>query len=523
MSRDILIGIDAGTSVIKSVAFDLSGRQIASAALPNHYETLADGGVEQDMARTWLDTARTLRDLATKVPDLAHRTAALSVTGQGDGTWLVDDDGEPVVPAWLWLDGRAATIAEEFIGSERYPAHYERTGTGVNACQQSIHLAWLARHRPGVLERAASAHHCKDWLYFKLTGIRATDPSEGTFTFGRFETRSYAPDNLDDLGASEAKRLLPPMVEGTETSHPLGAAAAAASSLSEGTPVVLGYVDVMCTALGGGLYDPKGRVGCTIVGSTGMHMRLAPSASAVKLNPDMTGYTMPFPVPGMYAQMQSNMASTLNIDWLLDLARDVLEEAGIEKTRAALLAGLDESVMARPPGRLLYHPYISQAGERGPFMDPAARAQFTGLDRSMGYHDLMRSVFEGLCFAARDCYSAMGNIPSEVRITGGAARSQALRQMLASVLKANIRTLTREEAGAAGAAMMAAVQQKIYPDMAACVAEWVDPYLGPAVEPANELTRVYDRVFELYQQTRRGMGPIWRGLAKARCGAGHAA
>jgi erythritol kinase len=117
----------------------------------------------------------------------------------------------------------------------------------------------------------------------------------------------------------------------------------------------------------------------------------------------------------------------------------------------------------------------------------------------------------------------MGNIPSEVRITGGAARSQALRQMLASVLKANIRTLTREEAGAAGAAMMAAVQQKIYPDMAACVAEWVDPYLGPAVEPANELTRVYDRVFEVYQQTRRGMGPIWRGLAKARCGAGHAA
>ena len=88
---------------------------------------------------------------------------------------------------------------------------------------------------------------------------------------------------------------------------------------------------------------------------------------------------------------------------------------------------------------------------------------FTGLELGMGFADLMRAVFEGLCFAARDCYAAMGDIPEEVRITGGAARSGALRCMLASALKARVRTVTREEAGAAGAAMMAAVQQKLYP------------------------------------------------------------
>jgi erythritol kinase len=85
MKDGVLIGIDAGTSVIKSVAFTIAGEQLAMAALPNVYETLSDGGVEQDMARTWRDTAETLKQLSEKIPNLASRLIAISVTGQGDG------------------------------------------------------------------------------------------------------------------------------------------------------------------------------------------------------------------------------------------------------------------------------------------------------------------------------------------------------------------------------------------------------------------------------------------------------
>jgi erythritol kinase len=522
MKRDIIVGIDAGTSVIKSVAFSATGEQLAVTAIPNGYETLGHGGVEQDMARTWADTARTLRELAEKVPDLAKRTIALAVTGQGDGTWLIDEAGEPVAPAWLWLDARAAAIAEEYVAHKGYAAHYERTGTGVNACQQSIQLAWLARHRPDVIGKAKTGFHCKDWLYFKLTGERATDPSEGNFTFGCYRTRSYHPGVLDDLGASEAKCLLPPIVEGTETAGHLSADASRQAQLPEGLPVSLGYVDVICTGLGGGLFDPEGNAGCTIIGSTGMHMRLAASAERVRLNPERSGYTMPFPVPGMYAQTQSNMAATLNIDWLVDLARDVLAEHGVSRTRQDLLAGMDDKVLSRPGGRLLFHPYISRAGERGPFLEPAARAQFTGLEVGMGFSDLMRGVFEGLCMAARDCYAALGGVPRTVRLTGGATRSRALKLMLASALGASVRTVAREEAGAAGAAMMAAVQQRLYPDMAACAKAWVEPLLGAPVEPDPKLARDFDRMFPLYVETRKLMRPVWRKLQAGRAEACHA-
>jgi erythritol kinase len=522
MKDGILIGIDAGTSVIKSVAFTTTGEQIAIAAIPNMYETLTDGGVEQDMMRTWRDTAQTLKQLSEKIPKLASRLVAISVTGQGDGMWLIDKDGDPVAPAWLWLDARAASIAEEFTRHADYSAHYKRTGTGVNACQMSIHLAWMARHRPEVLARATSAFHCKDWLYFKLTGERAEDPSEANFTFGQYATRTYAPHVLDALGASDAKRLLPPIVEGTEVAGALSAEAAKLTGLKAGTPVTLGYVDVICTGLGGGLFDPQGKIGCTIVGSTGMHMRVARTASDVKLNAEMSGYTMCFPVPGMYAQMQSNMASTLNIDWLLDMARDMLKNEGVDRSRGDLLKGMDERIMARPAGRLMYHPYISHAGERGPFMEPAARAMFTGLEIGQSFTDMMRGVYEGLSLASRDCYVAMGDIPKEIRVTGGAARSNALRLMLASTLQAPVRSVSREETGAAGAAMMAAVQQKLYPDMKTCVAQWVDPLLGDITAPDAYLSAIYERNFTLYKETREKMQPIWRAMIASRKEATHA-
>jgi erythritol kinase (D-erythritol 1-phosphate-forming) len=515
MNQNILIGIDAGTSVIKSVAFTTDGQQLAIAAIGNSYTTLSDGGAEQDMARTWADTAATLRELAEKIPNLASRLLAISVTGQGDGMWLIDKAGEPVAPAWLWLDARAASIAEEFIASPAYKDHYARTGTGVNACQLSTQLAWMHRHRPEVLAKATSAFHCKDWLYFKLTGVRATDPSEANFTVGNFLTRTYDTGMLDGLGCGETARLLTPIVDGTTSSHTLSAQAAEQTGLKAGTPICLGYVDVLCTGLGGGLHDPSGQSGCTIVGSTGMHMKLQPDATKVKLNAEMSGYAMAYPVPGAVAQIQSNMASTLNIDWLLDVGRGILKEHGIERNRGDMLKGMDEKLLARTPAKLLFHPYISKAGERGPFMEPAARAMFNGLDTTADYYDMMRAVFEGLAFAARDCYAAMGEVPKEIRVTGGAAKSKALRLILASVLNANVRSVSREEAGAAGAAMIAAVQQKHFPDMTTCANTWVEPHLDNSTKPDPKLTARYESIFPLYVEARKAMRPIWRGLGVA--------
>lgn len=519
--RDVIIGIDAGTSLIKTVAFTRGGRQLGDFSLPNTYSTAAGGHVEQDMARTWTDTVAALRGLLAAVPDLAARVAALAVTGQGDGTWLVDDDGRSVAPALLWLDSRAARLVEDIRASERNAELYRRTGSGLNACQQGPQLAWLQAHAPESLARARTAFHCKDWLYFLLTGQRATDPSEATFSCGNFRKRRFDAETAHLIGISDCTTLFPEVVDGVATTHPLSAAAATETGLPQSVPVSLGYVDVICNALGAGLYDPAPDVGCTIIGSTGMHMRLAASADAVTLNAEATGYTMPFPVPGHYAQMQSNMAATLNIDWLLDLARDLLAAEGVARSRADLIRRLDERVLQARPGDLLFHPFISDAGERGPFVAHEACAQFLGLRTRHGYWDLMRAVMEGLAFAARDCYAAMGALPRDVRITGGAARSRALGAILGAALECDVRVCSRGEAGAAGAAMIAAVATGLYPDMTACAEDWVRPYLNEPQAPDAALASHYARMFPAYLDARLAARPVWRQLAALRAGAGH--
>jgi erythritol kinase len=243
---------------------------------------------------------------------------------------------------------------------------------------------------------------------------------------------------------------------------------------------------------------------------------MAQSADAVALNAACSGYTMALPEIGLYAQIQSNMAATVNIDWLVEMARQACAMAGIEAHRDTLLAGVEGQVAAASPGSSLYHPYILQAGERGPFMNADARAQFTGLSTSTSFAGLFRAVYEGLAFAARDCYDVMAKIPDEIRVTGGAARSSTLLLILADALNAPVRRVAREETGAAGAAMIAAISLGMYSDLAACANAWVTPTLGTLTVPDPELSKFYSDLFPIYRSVREAMPPAWAALARAR-------
>ncbi|WP_182086404.1 FGGY-family carbohydrate kinase [Aureimonas sp. ME7] len=511
---DILIGIDAGTSVIKAVAFDLAGRQLGAAAVVNTYREEPDGAAVQSMERTWADCARALRELGQMIDGLARRTAAVAVTGQGDGTWLVGAGNRPVGDAWLWLDARSAPTVRRLWEGALERTRFERTGTGLNTCQQGAQLAHMAAACPELVGQAEVALHCKDWLHLCLTGVRASDPSEASFTFGNFRDRAYDDTVIEALGLAAHRHLLPPILDGTTATHPLTREAAEATGLLQGTPVSLGYVDMVMTALGAGVHDSSPGVACSTVGSTGVHMRAVRSEDVV-LNAQGTGYVIALPIPGVVTQVQTNMAATLNIDWVLGLASDLLSEFGDRPSKSDLVGRIEGWLARSEPGAILYHPYIS-AGERGPFIDPDARAGFVGLSSGHRYPDLVRAVVEGIAMAARDCYAAMGDMPRELRLTGGAARSRALRSVLAATTGASVRASAREEAGAAGAAMMAAVALKVFPSMEACIETWVTPLLGDAEAPDAPLAARYAAAFEGYRTARQGLAPVWKHMATLR-------
>ena len=517
MAPELIIGIDAGTSVLKAVAFDRDGGQMAMAAIQNRIVTLPDGGVEQDMDATWQALVETLRLLAEKVPNLAARTVALGVTGQGDGTWLIDHENRPLAPAWLWLDGRSGRITAALRRSDVGEAVFAITGTGLNTSLQSTQLKWIKQYRPEVFARSSIAFHCKDWLYLNLCDEIATDVAEGSFTYGDYRTSTYSDDVLELLELRDAAPLRPPMLDGTSHYGRLTAAAAAATGLRQGTPVVLAPVDILCTALGAGFYQRTRDVGCTILGSTGIHLRLYHQLEEIHPR-NQAGYVMPLRPGGMWTGMMSNMAATLNIDWMLDMVKELLSESGgVDMERGDLLELFDRKAGEASPGATIFHPFIYQAGERGPFVEPLARAQFLGLTKSTTLFDMMRAIYESLGYAARDCYLGLGGVPSEIRLSGGAARSKVCRRILASALGVPLRVSRREESGAAGAAMIAAISLGQYESTTDVSAEWADTFVDEQAEqPDPELSGLYQRGFELYRSGYERMWEFWRDLDQLR-------
>jgi len=512
----LLIGIDAGTSVMKAVAFSLAGDEVATAAVPNKVLYGPGGFAEQDMGFTRDSLGVVLRSLATKLPDLAERAACLAITGQGDGTWLVDRNLEPVGPAILWLDGRSGELVRSLRASGVGAAVSAITGTGLNTSIQSGHLCWLRDHQPERLMQAAASMHCKDWLYLCCTDDVATDFGEGLFTFGDPLAKAYAPEVLRLLGLSEHERLLPPMRDGSTRHRPLTARAAQLTGLPEGLPVVLAPMDVPATALGAGLYAPGREVGVSILGSTGMHARLYRSLSDVPPS-SQQGYLFSFPVPDLWQGSMSHMAATLNLDWLCDRVAEAARLAGAEPPpRAELLKKLEAAASRSAPGGAVYHPFISEAGERGPFTEPLARAQFSGLSTSTDLGALARAVFEGIAFATRDCYEAMGVQPEEIRLTGGAARSMLMRQILANVMNCPVRISRRGEAGAAGAALVGAVSIGLAGELIELLPEWVDACLDKATIPPNEQAPTYRALFDAYRSGYQQQFPHWQALHNAR-------
>lgn len=102
-NRDIILGLDSGTSVVKAVAFDLEGEQIECASVRNSYSRSAGGAAQQSMEQTWQDAVVSIRKLTERVENLAERVVAIAVTGQGDGTgWWATKTARSMTPGFGW-------------------------------------------------------------------------------------------------------------------------------------------------------------------------------------------------------------------------------------------------------------------------------------------------------------------------------------------------------------------------------------------------------------------------------------
>lgn len=486
---DVLLAVDAGTTRIKTVAFGTDGTELAQTARTIEVDRPAPGHVEQPMEDTWEHAATTIRETLAAIPEATP--LGIGLTGQGDGLWPIGADGTPARTAMLWSDSRAAPILETWEETGQLATLVETCGSSPYPGMSLPCLAWLAEERPTEFERIETILSCPSWLAFKLTGVRAIDHSEATVPYLDATTEQYAPDVFDVVGLPGAESLLPSLSTPTDIVGTVTETAAEATGLPSGLPVVSGPFDVPASAIGAGAVTPGDSV--VTLGTSLTHQTISAgprSASA--------GIQMALGIDGLWTEAIGSNAGTPSLEWAVETL------AGIDSIEA-----LEAAAREAPIGSdgIVYHPYLSTSGERGPFVDPTARAQFLGLTPEHDTEHLARAIYEGLSFAIADCVGLLPDSNGSVALGGGGARSALWCQLIADSLDRPVEVPTGSEIGAKGVAMVLGTALEVFPSIEGAADRMVSH--DRRYQPRDTATDRYAELVDAFVELREELPSIW--------------
>lgn len=459
MKKEFLLGIDAGTSLVKAVIFDVEGKEVALSRKKIAIETPRPGWAEQDMDRVWEAVKETIIESVRKAKISPSSIAAIGVAGQGDGCRLLDKNFKPVRPSILWLDGRAGEIVTQWKKEGIDEEGFKISGSTIFSGATAAIVKWLTLNEPENLKKSRYFLFAKDWIKFKLTGRICTDPSDASRGPIDIKRLCYSERLFKLLGISSSLPLFPEIIYSGKIIGETTRKAARECSLRYGIPVISGMVDVVATPVGLGVVN-QGEA-YTIIGTTCFNAVLSPKPL---FEPPGVGMNLAYAFPGNFIRAMPSMAGTPNLDWFVEnLCSEEKKKMGEEE----FYKFLEEKADNIPPGSegVLYHPYINPGGERAPFVKPAAKAQFFGISLRHSRWHLLRAVYEGVAFSVLDCFSHIPIKVSEVRISGGGAKSPLWSQIFSDVTGKTIKVTSTSELGAFGAAICAGAAVGIYPDI----------------------------------------------------------
>jgi len=489
-SGDVLIAVDAGTTNVKTVAFDLQGTELASATRETETHHPEPGHAEQDMDEVYTRTAETIREVVEAVP-ADREPRGVGITGQGDGLWAVTTAGDPVRPAILWSDSRAAPILEAWDEAGYLDEIVDQCGSAPYPGMSLPLLAWLAREEPDQFADVATILSCKDWLAFRLTGERALDHSEATVPYLDRSTGEYDRSVFDLVGIAAARDTLPRLSPPTEVVGTVTAQAAADTGLEAGLPIVSGPFDVPASGIGCGSATTGGTA--VTLGTSLTHQVFVDGPHSTR-----AGIQMHLGIDGLWTYAIGSNAGTPSLDWATETLAEVDDVAGLEALAADVPPGSDG---------VLYHPYLSTTGERGPFVDPDARGQFVGLTPEHEPATLARAVYEGLSLAVRDCLDHLPRAASRVALSGGGTRSDLWPQLIADCLDRPVVVPAGTELGAKGAAAVLGVALGVFSSLDAAVDQMAS--VERRYTPRADVVPTYDALYDLYVDVRETMRTVW--------------
>lgn len=469
------LGIDIGTSSVKTVLFDRDQRLIGQASQPLSVSRPHPGWSEQDPEAWWKAVEGTIETLAREHGLKGLRGIGLS--GQMHGAVCLDRDDQVLRPAILWNDGRAQAECAEIEAA--FPRAREVAGNIAMPGFTAPKIAWLRRHEPEVFAKIDTVLLPKDYVRFRLTGHHVSEMSDAAGTYWLdVAARDWSDDLLEATGLTRAH--MPRLVEGSEPSGELLPELARRWGVEGPVVVAGGAGDNAAAACGMGVVVPGSAF--VSIGTSGVLF-----VSNARFSPNTDGAVHAFchAIPETWHQMGVILSASDSLEWL----------ARIAGKKPADLAAAVGTVTA--PASVTFLPYLS--GERTPLNDAAARGALVGLAQTDSIRDLTQAVMEGVAYAFADCQRVLRDAGTDFEAAlavGGGARSETWLRIIASVLDRPLEIAADSDVGAAlGAARLAICAAEGANPAEVCTA----PEILRVVEPDAALVPLYRESYARYR------------------------
>lgn len=374
MTREIILGVDAGTSSVKVLFIDTDGNILHRAEEKHRSDYQEPSRAEQNAN----DYTAALREISRKNAELMKDVVAIGLSGHTPSVVCVDEQGDAVRPVLTWQDNRAVDEARELHKKFNNPLETVGTSLPWSASACPAKLFWLAKHEPENVKKTRWVLQPKDFLGFHLTGKAISDPWS-TKGICNVLTRSPIDNLLNFIGWNSS--IMPELRDGYESRGVVTAKAAQYFQLPVGIPVSAGWSDAMSGMVAMGVMsEPTSFI---ITGTSAI-------VGASSATPPKDGgqlYVIPntcAPLSVTYGPTQSSGSS---VEWAAKLL-------GVDPDEFIDLAVRSESVDLP-----IYLPYID--GERAPLWRPDLRGGFYGVSIASTREDFSASVVEGISFAER--------------------------------------------------------------------------------------------------------------------------
>ncbi len=498
---DYLMGIDLGSTSLKAVIYDLDGNALASGSRKTELFHPSDEHPEWAVwqpEQIWGGAAAAVREAVAQLDD-PRAIRGVAVTGMGMDGLPIDESGQWLYPLISWHDPRTGPQFQWWKQQITAEKVFSIGGNPLWPINSALRILWMAENEPKILARTDKWLLIEDFLNFMLCGRRATDYSMASCTL-LFDQRTLNwSDELLELSGID-RRLMP---EVFASGTPLGevtAAAADATGLPEGTPVILGGHDHLCGALPVGAFRPGVVLDVT---GTWESVLTATAEPVLNLELQQMGMTVQAHVArGMHAVWGSNVSGGM-LEWYRKELGDATDD---DADWDSLMAAAAQS----PPGarRVMFLPHMS--GSSCPVGDQRSLGAFVGLSNLATRGDMLRAIIEGLNYQLLDVVtslqSGVGAQLEEFIAVGGGTRNELWMQNKADVVGRPIEVPGIEEATPLGAAILAGIGLGLYEDQQEAFRRVQKP--GKTYRPDLELSARYAEWFEIYKQLYPALGPI---------------